>query len=324
MRLSKRILHGLNADRVRRINEIYHNLENAGYDRLHEDIPQFEESFWREAAGKYIGRRMPITWLDYGAGTGFVAVSVAEHLRAGDTLICCDVSGEMLAVCKERLDGKSLPCRCLFEKIDGTTIPAPSCAVDIISVNSVLHHMYDLNSFAAECERVLKPGGLLIVAHEPNADKSLPFSGRLLRGLATVVFRPRTVFFRIAEWSPLSERLLRWVTSRVSPKYRKRNAMLAEVARQIRQEGLFDFDLRGTEIQQIVDFHSQQGFVRDDLLGRVFSRFTLVEFRTYGHLGFFPSGRAARAVDGYLCGRWPDGGREICFVLRRMPTTKGV
>lgn len=100
--------------------------------------------------------------------------------------------------------------------------------------------------------------------------------------------------------------------------------MLAEVARQIRQEGLFDFDLRGTEIQQIVDFHSQEGFARDDLLGRVFGRFTRVEFRTYGHLGFFPSGRAARAVDGYLRRRWPGGGREICFVLRRVPITEGV
>jgi len=324
MRLSKRILQRLDADRVRRVNEIYHNLENAGYDQLHEDIPQFEESFWREAAGKYIDRRAPITWLDYGAGTGFVALSVAEHLRAEDTLICCDVSGEMLAVCEERLNGKSLPCRCLFEKIDGKTIPAPSDAVDIISVNSVLHHMFDLDSFAAECERVLKPDGLLIVAHEPNAERSLPFSGCLLRRLATMVFRPRTILFRITEWSPLSERLLRWVTSRVSPKYRKRNAMLAEVARQIRQEGLFDFDLRGTEIQQIVDFHSQEGFARDDLLGRVFGRFTRVEFRTYGHLGFFPSGRAARAVDGYLRRRWPGGGREICFVLRRVPITEGV
>src|SRR5690606_10706859 len=123
---------------------------------------------------------------------------------------------------------------------------------------------------------------------------------RLLRGLATVIFRPRTILFRITEWSPFSERLLRWVTSRVSPKYRQRNAMLTEVARQIRKEGLFDFDLRGTEIQQIVDFHSQQGFVRDDLLGRVFGRFTPVEFGTYGHLGFFPRGEAARAVDGYL------------------------
>jgi hypothetical protein len=55
----------------------------------------------------------------------------------------------------------------------------------------------------------------------------------------------------------------------------------------------------------------------------VFKRFSPVEFRTYGHLGFFPGSKAARAVDGYLRGRWPEAGREICFVLRRTPKTEG-
>ena len=159
MRLSKRILQRLDADRVRRINEIYHNLENTGYDRLHEDIPQFEGRFWKDAAARYLDRNVPLVWLDYGTGTGFVPLAIAEHLKAPDTLICCDVSSEMLVVCEAKLKDKSLPCRCLFEKIEGTTIPAPSGSVDIISVNSVLHHMFDLAGFAAECERVLKPDG---------------------------------------------------------------------------------------------------------------------------------------------------------------------
>jgi hypothetical protein len=91
--------------------------------------------------------------------------------------------------------------------------------------------------------------------------------------------------------------------------------MLADVARQIRQEGLFDFNLRGTEIQQIVDFQSQQGFEREDLLQQVFRGFEVLEFRTYGHLGFFPSGRAGRAQIG-ICAAAARVGREICFVLR--------
>ncbi len=322
MRLSKRILQKLDADRVRRINEIYHNLENVGYDRLHEDIPQFEGRFWKDVAGRYVDQQGPVTWLDYGTGTGFVPLMVGEYLKAEDTLICCDVSSEMLALCEEKLNDRSVPFSRSFEKIDGTTIPAPSGSVDIISVNSVLHHMFDLDDFARECERVLKPEGKLIVAHEPNSATRLPFSGRLSRFLAGAVFRPKTIVFKMAEWSSFTEGLLRWITSRVSPKYRQRNKMLAEVARQIRQEGLLDFNVRGTEIQQIVDFQSHQGFEREDLLGRVFGRFTVLEFRTYGHLGFFPNGKIPQAVNRYLRGRWPDAGREICFVLRRMAETE--
>ncbi len=317
MKLSKSILQKLDADRVRRINEIYHNLENTRYDQLHEDINQFEASFWQDAARRYIHKDRPIVWLDYGTGTGFVPLAIGGHLRAQDTLICGDVSREMLKLCNAKLADASLPCRCLFEKIDGTMIPAQDGSVDIISVNSVLHHLFDLHAFAAECERVLRPLGLLIVAHEPNADAGLPVQGRLLRGLTRMVFRPRTLVFRFAEWCPLAERLLRRLTSRVSPRYRRRNRMLADVARQIRQDGLLDFDLRGTEIQQIVDFQSQRGFEREELLGRVFGGFEQVEFQTYGYLGFFPEGKTTQAVDRWLKRRWPDAGREMCFVLRR-------
>jgi ubiquinone/menaquinone biosynthesis C-methylase UbiE len=323
MRLSKRVLQSLDADRVRRINEIYHNLENADYNQQHEDISKFERGFWQRAARKYIPQGRPVTWLDYGTGTGFVPRIIAESLGDRDNLICCDVSSEMLELCERELGSRSLRCACSFRKIDGTAIPVEAGAVDILSVNSVLHHMFDLEGFARECARVLKPSGVLIVAHEPNADVGLPVPGRLLRGLAKIVCRPQTVMFRVAEWSPLAEALLRWITSRVSPTYRRRNRMLAAVAKQIRDENLLDFDLRGTEIQQVVDFQSQEGFERGNLLERVFRGLDPIEFQTYGHLGFFPEGRMARAIDKCLAGRWPDAGREICFVLRLAPRTGG-
>ena len=108
------------------------------------------------------------------------------------------------------------------------------------------------------------------------------------------------------------------LAGRVSLRYRRRNQMLSQIARQIRQEGLLDFHLRGTEIQQIVDFQSQHGFDPDELFGRIFDRFRVIESQTYGHLGFFPDRRGPQAVDRYLRRRWPDAGREICFVLQRI------
>jgi hypothetical protein len=67
---------------------------------------------------------------------------------------------------------------CLFEKIDADH-SAPSCAVDIISSIRAAP-LYDLNSFAAECEGVLKTGGLLIGARQRH--KSLR-SRAAVRGL---------------------------------------------------------------------------------------------------------------------------------------------
>jgi len=240
---------------------------------------------------------------------------VCEYLGGGDTLICCDVSDEMLKVCQARLDSDGCPCLRSFRKIDGSTIPADDGSVDILSLNSVLHHIFDLPAFAAECARVLKPSGRLIVAHEPNRNTRLPPAGRLLRGLLRAVLRPKMLAFAVVERCPSAERLLRRLTSRTSERYRRRNEMLAEVARRIREEHILEFELRGTEVQQIVDYHSEQGFDRAQLLGQTFARFTPLEFQTYGHLGFFPAGRVSRAAEHYLKTHWPDAGGAICFVL---------
>jgi SAM-dependent methyltransferase len=196
-------------------------------------------------------------------------------------------------------------------------LPVEDGSVDVITVNSVLHHIYDLSSFVAECERLLKPSGLMVVAHEPNGARHLPFHGAVVRGFAGVVFRPKAVFFRIAERVPFMESLMRRVLSKISSGYRRRNKMLAEISRQLRDENLLDFDLRGTEIQQIVDFQAQSGFDLQELLKGVFSNFDLVESETYCHLGFPAGSKGAVWIEEYLANRWPDAGREMRFVLRK-------
>jgi hypothetical protein len=94
--------------------------------------------------------------------------------------------------------------------------------------------------------------------------------------------------------------------------------MLAEISRQLRDEELLDFDLRGTEIQQIVDFQAQSGFDLQGLLEGVFHNFELVESETYCHLGFPADSKAAVSAGEYLASRWPSAGREIRFILRKV------
>jgi len=207
---------------------------------------------------------------------------------------------------------------CSFHKIDTGEIPADAHSVDAITVNSVLHHIHDLNTFCGECKRVLKRGGLLLAAHEPNRKHSLPFPGKVMFLLGTTLLRPKAFFIWVAERVPIMESLMRPVLSAISKGYRNRNEILSNIARQLKQEGLVDFKLRGTEIQQIVDFHSQRGFDKQELLAKVFKGFEPVEFETYNHLGFFPSNSAAQTIEKYLREKWPNAGKQIRFVLRRL------
>ncbi|MHC4166386.1 MAG: class I SAM-dependent methyltransferase [Planctomycetota bacterium] len=318
MKLSRRILEKLDSRLVHRINEIYHNLENAYYDTRHDEILKSEPLFWKNSAERFVRRENEIVCLDFGTGTGFVPEIIGPYMKKGDSLICCDVSAEMLTVCEDKLTKMHLKCECSFHKIDDEALPVHDGSVDVITVNSVLHHIYDLNSFVAECERLLKPSGLMVVAHEPNRVRRLPLHGAVVRGLAGTVFRPKDVFFKIAERVPFMESLMRRVLSRISSGYRRRNAMLAEISRQLRDEKLLDFDLRGTEIQQMVDFQAQSGFDLQELLEGVFCNFELVESESYCHLGFPAGSRAAVFVEEYLASRWPNAGREIRFILKKI------
>ncbi len=110
---------------------------------------------------------------------------------------------------------------------------------------------------------------------------------------------------------------MRSILNKISQSYRRRNKMLIEISQQIRKENLLDFDLRGTEIQQIVDFHAQTGFDLKELLTTVFNKYELVESETYCHLGFFTSNKLAVFIEQYIKKNWPDSGKEIRFVLQR-------
>jgi len=319
MRLSKRIQERVDSRLVHRINELYHDLEGRLYDERHEGILHFEQVFWEGAAEKYLVKQSPMVCLDYGTGTGFVALTVGRQLKETDSMICCDLSAEMLKVCEDRVKASDVGCKYSFRKIEGTKIPVENNSVDAITVNAVLHHLYDLGSFARECERILRPEGILIVAHEPNRNARLPFPGNAVRGLAKLIFKPKTVFFKIAGNIPLAEGVMRRILSKTSKSYRVRNKMLGQIAHRLKEEGLLDFDLRGTEIQQVVDIHTQYGFDAQDLLQNVFTGFDLLELETFNHLGFSTRGKWARRIDGYIKKKWPDAGKGLRLVLKNKP-----
>jgi ubiquinone/menaquinone biosynthesis C-methylase UbiE len=317
MILSEKIINKLDSQAVRHINEIYHNIENSYYDTRHDEILGLEQIFWQRMAKQYITPENTVTCLDYGTGTGFVPTEMGPYLEEKDTLICCDVSSEMLTVCKNKLAEKSLSCKCHFHLIEGDRIPVDSDSVDIITVNSVLHHLFDLKRFASECARTLRSKGVLIVSHEPHKPVSIPAMCRFVRSLAEVSVAPKKTLFRVVEKLPFMEGILRAMLGKISQGYQRRNSMLADIARQIRHDGILDVDLTGMEIQQIVDFQSQHGFDRQELTEEIFHRFIPAEFETYCHLGFFTKNKLGLGIDRFLRQHWPDTGREMRFVLER-------
>ena len=275
MKLNPELRKRLTSQLILRANELYHDLENASYDERQQGWFAAEEALWRRLANEHLLGISPLRVLDFGCGTGLVSRTIGPLLRAGDELTCCDLSRGILEVCQKNLESLPIPCRTNFLHASGGRIPVADSSLDAIVVNAVLHHLFDLAAFASDCARALRPSGLLIVAHEPSGDVERSDGRRW-----TILKHPGKLGVWLAERSALAERALRGITSAVSNGYRRRNRMLAEIARRLHEEGLVDRSLRGTELQEIVDVQVEAGLHRATV-ELALSAFEFVNWDTY-------------------------------------------
>ena len=94
------------------------------------------------------------TILDYGCGDGVNAIVLANY---GAKVIACDLSAQLLAVAKKRLEING----CGGVELvlgSGHTLPLPAESVDIVFGMGILHHL-DLKMASGEVRRVLRKGG---------------------------------------------------------------------------------------------------------------------------------------------------------------------
>ena len=316
MKLPQEIQSVLTPELILRTNELYHDLENTLYDGRHGGMHETVSPLWKKFFSEYLPRGQNRTVLDYGCGTGYVSLIAAGFLGPGDTLICADISQAMVDVCRENIEETSPPFQVQTLKISGMGIDLPSASVDVLASNSVLHHLPDLAAFGAEAHRILKPGGPLMAGNEPNGERA-DYPAVVRADLAMRCFSDPSYFVhRFVERSSLAERLLRGILSRVSPSYRRRNAMLSEIARRLRDEHLIERRLRGTEIQQIVDIHTQYGFREQKLLEGPFAGFEAVEWTTRWFVTSGLGGLGGR-LDRKMARKHPRSGSGLSFVLKR-------
>ena len=145
------------------VNELHHNFEK-NYHETNRAMHLSERTRWLQLLSSITVEGKDI--LDIGTGSGFIP-SVFLHARVRfHSFTCSDISAELLADARLRLgkDSKQF----LFVKLRNQKLPFADGSMDVIIVNSVLHHLPNRKKFYSETVRVLRPGGLLIVAHEPN------------------------------------------------------------------------------------------------------------------------------------------------------------
>ena len=148
----------LDGDRTR-----LHELEAERRNGLAEYVPDELERFyspgrsWQSLAVGIAAMLRLGDVLDVGSGDGAAASAIAPYCRS---LTCVDANARMVAETRERL--ASVP-HARVETADVHDLPFPAAAFDTILLFHTLTYAARPARAVAECARVLRPGGRLVV-----------------------------------------------------------------------------------------------------------------------------------------------------------------
>ena len=107
-------------------------------------------------AVRLLGGRIP-TLLDIGCGSGIFLPELKKHC---DRLIACDFHPHLDKTASMlRAEGLDVT----LVRSDARVLPLGDESVDAVVCMSVLEHLHDIESPAAEFHRVLRPGGIAVI-----------------------------------------------------------------------------------------------------------------------------------------------------------------
>jgi len=100
--------------------------------------------------------------LDLGTGTGAAALVASEVVGSGGHVTAVDISGEMLAIARERAESSNLT-NISIKRGSAEAIPIEDDSLDVVLSSLVLMYVINRDSAAKELARVLRPGGRAVV-----------------------------------------------------------------------------------------------------------------------------------------------------------------
>jgi ubiquinone/menaquinone biosynthesis C-methylase UbiE len=186
----------LSAQDVKTAVSRYWSGRAAGFDQgpSHGVLNEAQHQAWlallREVAGP-----PPLTVLDVGCGTGFLAMRMAE---LGHTAVGIDLAEEMLATAHRKAEGSGLAVS--FRRGDAEAPPPDGAPYDVILERHVIWTLPQPREAIHAWKALLKPGSLLILIEGlfamsdrtvyPQLEPQLPlFGGRPAEELAALLKR---------------------------------------------------------------------------------------------------------------------------------------
>ena len=147
------------------------------YDLLNHLLSFGQDFFWRRKAAKYLNSSVKgkLEILDLATGTGDLLISLFRENHNISKAVGLDISENMLAVCREKIDSHKLTEHISLVQADAAGIPFPENSFDVVTIAFGIRNTADTFETLKEMHRILRPGGISLIL-----EFSLP-ANRILR-----------------------------------------------------------------------------------------------------------------------------------------------
>ena len=142
------------------VAQMFDNIAHK-YDFLNHFLSVGIDKSWRKKAIKEVGLNKPSKILDIATGTGDLAFA-AEKLNPKE-ITGIDISNEMLAIARQKLEKRNSSVNFRFETGDSENIQYPNASFDAAMVAFGVRNFENLDKGLSEICRVLTTGGKFVV-----------------------------------------------------------------------------------------------------------------------------------------------------------------
>ena len=178
-------------EKARRVAEVFNSVADK-YDVMNDLMSAGLHRLWKRFAIQISGVRAGERVLDVAGGSADLSRQFAKRVGSSGQVWLTDINNAMLRVGRGRMldDGLAMP----VAQCDAERLPFPSSYFDCVSIAFGLRNVTDKDAALREMQRVLKPGGRLLVLefskvwkpleslYDAYSFKLLPKMGELIAG----------------------------------------------------------------------------------------------------------------------------------------------
>ena len=192
------------SEKARRVRGVFDSVAR-NYDLMNDLMSGGAHRLWKRFTLSLTGLRPGQRALDVAGGTGDLAAGLARQVGERGLVVLSDINRAMLGRGRDRLTDRGILGNVEYVQADAERLPFRDGTFDCITIGFGLRNVTDKPAALAAMQRVLKPGGQLLVLEfsHPVAPGLGPlydaYSFRILPLIGKVVARDEASYRYLAE-----------------------------------------------------------------------------------------------------------------------------